>query len=193
MAVAFSGKLQQTHVSSSNETIRISSNPMSANATSSSSRSRLLSSTSLYNVTDDLGYTDQCVGPTPPPGLIFPIETVVQEIYQVDGPGTESGLFPSGEFLVQGTITATAATTAYTTWTRQQRPQLNPHDDQRPCCGMCTVYVSLVDVYYWPVSGANTACLGSTALAITNDIKSSSVTQGHNDTAITAVGPDGFT
>ena len=58
---------------------------------------------------------------------------------------------------------------------------------------MCTVYVSLVDVYYWPISGANTACLGSTAVAITGEAQSSPISKGHNDTAVTAVGPDGFT
>ena len=199
MAVELSGKLLQTNGSFSNETIRMSSNPMSANATSSSSRSRLLSSISLYNVTDDMGYTEQCVGPTPPPGLSFPIETVVQKIFEVDGPTTETlvlscawaSRFSRSCFWT--TSIYTAPETSYSTWTRQQKPQLNPYDDHRPCCGMCTVYVSLVDVYYWPVSGANTACLGSTALAITNEIRSSSFTQGHNDTAVTAVGPDGFT
>ena len=72
-------------------------------------------------------------------------------------------------------------------------PQLNPYDPDRPCCGICMVYVSLVDVYYWPVSGANTACLGSTALAIKNELQLSALTQAHNDTVVTTVGPDGFT
>ena len=194
MAVEFSGKLLKTNDSSSNETIR-----MSSNATFSSSRSRLSSSISFYNVTDDTGYTEQCVGPTPPPGLTFPIETVVQKLFEVGGPTTESLFLSCGlasrfsRSCFWTTSIFTAPATSYSTWTRQQKPQLNPYDDHRPCCGMCTVYVSLVDVYYWPVSGANTACLGSTASAIMNDIKSSSVTQGHNDTVITAVGPDGFT
>ena len=199
MAVEFAGKLLQTNNSSSNETMRMSSNRMSANATSSLSRSKLLSSISLYNVTDDMGYTEQCVGPTPPPGLTFPIETVVQKVFEVDGPTTETLVLScawASRFSRSCFVTTSiysAAATSYSTWTRQQRPQLNPYDDHRPCCGMCTVYVSLVDVYYWPVSGANTACLGSSALPVTNEIKSSSVTQGQNNTAVTAVGPDGFT
>ena len=188
LAVEFSGKLLQTNYSSSNKTIR-----MSSNATSSSTNSRLLSSVSFYTVPDDVGLPEQCVGPTPPPGLTFPIETVVEKLLAADGPTTEMVFISRSSSWFWTTLTFTAPVTSYTTWTRQQRPQLNAYDPYRPCCGMCTVYISLVDVYYWPVSGANTACLGSTAVAITNETQLSTVTQGHNGTAITAVGPDGFT
>ena len=165
---------------------------MSSNATSSS-RSRLYRSISYYTQPGDDGGPESCVGPTPPPGLTFPIETVVEKIFEVDGPTTKLVRSCDSKTCLYTTSTYTAAATSYSTWTRQQKPQLNPYDFQRPCCGMCTVYVSLVDVYYWPISGANTACLGSTAVAITGEAQSSTISKGHNDTAVTAVGPDGFT
>ena len=165
---------------------------MSPNATTSSSASRLMSSTSFYNATNDVGEIVQCVGPTPPPGLTFPIETVVEKLFEVDGPTTESVFVGDRTHWSWSTVIYTAGTTSYSTWTRQQTPQLNPYDPDRPCCEECTVYVSLVDVYYWPVSGANTACLGSTALAIRDGPQLSSLAP-YNDTAITTVAPDGFT
>ena len=152
-----------------------------------------MSSISFYPVTDDIGDIEQCVGPTPPPGLTFPIETVVEKLFEVDGPTTETLFLSGASSWYWTTTTYTTATTSYSTWTRQLTPQLNPYDPDRPCCGSCMVYVSLVDVYYWPVSGANTACLGSTALAIRNGPQFSTLTHGHNDTAVTTVGPDGFT
>ena len=187
-ALESTGKFLQTNGSSSDNTIR-----MSSNATSSSSHSRLMSNNSLYSAIDDVGDTVQCVGPTPPPGLTFPIETVVQKLFEVDGPTTELVFLSRASSWYWTTMTYTAAATSYTTWTRQQVPQLNPYDPDRPCCGMCTVYVSLVDVHYWPIPGANTACLGSTAEAIRDGPQLSTLTQGHNDTAMTTVGPDGFT
>ena len=152
-----------------------------------------MSSISFYPATDEVGDIIQCVGPTPPPGLTFPIETVVEKLFEVDGPTTKSVFVGDRTHLSWSTMIYTAGTTSYSTWTRQQIPQLNPYDSDRPCCGMCTVYVSLVDVYYWPVPGANTACLGSTALAIRDGPQLSTFTQSYNDTAMTTVGPDGFT
>lgn len=184
MAVEFPGNLLQTTNSFSNKTIQMSSN--------ATSRSRLSSSVSLYTVLDDMGIAHQCVGPTPPPGLTFPIETVVEKLFEADGPTTEMVFISASSSWLWTTLTFTAPATSYSTWTRQQRPELNLHDPYRPCCGMCVVYVSLVDVYYWPVSGANSACLGNTAVAIINETSSSTVAQGHNDTVITAVGPNGF-
>ncbi len=187
-AAGFPGKLLQTNGSFSNKTIH-----MSSNETSSLYPSRLMSSISLYPALDDVGDSIQCAGPTPPPGLTFPIETVVEKLLEVDGPTTEVVFLNRASSWFWKTLSYTTPTTLYSTWTRQQRPQLNPYDPERPCCGMCTVYVSLVDVYYWPVPGANTACLGSTAVVITDKTQSSTLTRGHNDTAMTTVGPDGFT
>ena len=187
-AAGSAGKLLQSNNSSSNRTIR-----MASIATVSSSRSRLMSSSSLYSVIGDDGDMEQCVGPTPPPGLTFPIETVVEKLFEVDRPTTKRVFVGDGTSWYWSTLIYTAAATSYSTWTRQQMPQLNPYDADRPCCGMCTVYVSLVDVYYWPVPGANTACLGSTAVATRDETQYSILTQGRNETATTTVGPDGFT
>ena len=187
-AARSTGKLLQTNASSSNKTIR-----MSSNETSSSYSSKLMSSVSLYSVLDDVGDTIQCAGPTPPPGLTFPIETVVEKLFEADGPTTEMLFLNGASSWFWTTLTFTTPTTSYSTWTRQQTPQLNPYDPDRPCCGMCTVYVSLVDVYYWPVPGANTACLGSTGAATTDQTQSLTLIRGRNDTAMTTVGPDGFT
>ena len=188
MVVGSTGKFLQINGSSWHNTIR-----MSSNVTSSSSRSRFMSSNSSYSATDDVGNGMQCYGPKPPSGLTFPIETVVEKLFEADGPTTEMLFLSGASSWYWTTTTFTAAMTAYSTWTRQQIPQTNPYDPDSPCCGMCTVYVSLVDVYYWPVSGANTACLGSTALAIRDGPQLSSLAQGHNDTVVTAFGPDGFT
>lgn len=147
MAVEVSGKLLQTNEFSSTETIRMSLDRMSANATSLSSQSRLLSSVSLYYVTDDMGYSERCVGPTPPPGLAFPIMTVVEKLVEADGPTTEMVFVSRSSYRPWITSTFTAPATSYSTWTTQMKHQLNQSDDYRPCCGMCTVYVSLVDVY----------------------------------------------
>lgn len=188
-AVGSTGKLLQTDGSSSNKTVR-----MSSNATASSSRSRLMSSISLYSAIDNSGGAMiQCIGPTPPPGLIYPIVTVVEKLFEVDGPTTESVVVGDATSWSWSTMIYTAAATSYSTWTVQQMPQLEPDIFPGPCCGMCMVYVSLVDVYYWPVPGANTAYLGSTAVAIRDGPQLSTLTQGHNDTAMTTVGPDGFT
>ena len=166
-----------------------STSPHPSNATSSSNAT-------TYYGSDDLGDLVPCVGPTPPPGLTFPIETVVEKLFEIDGPTTEAVLEPgvSGSWFWT-TSTYTAATTGYTTWTRQQVPQLNPYlGDSRPCCGMCTVYFSLVDVWYWPVPGADTACLDNVTMS--DSVATSSlavVPPSYSDTISTVVGPDGFT
>lgn len=59
--------------------------------------------------------------------------------------------------------------------------------------GMCTVYFSLVDVLYWPVPGANTACLDNATSLDSVPISSPALVSSRNDTVSTTVGPDGFT
>ena len=108
-----------------------------------------------------------CVGPTPPSGITFPIETYVKAV-SVDG-----------------------ATTVYSTATRQQIPQLDPYNGDRKCCGVCTVYFSTVDVLYWPLVGANTACLDSDNSA--GKPASLATIPPTNNSVSTTVGPDGFT
>ena len=158
------------------------SNTMSGNATT-------------YYGSDDLGELVPCAGPTPPPGLTFPIETVVEKLSDIKGPTTEAVLNTDvSNSWFWTTSTYTAATTVYTTWTRQQVPQLNPYmGDSRPCCGMCTVYFSLVDVWYWPVPGANTACLENATTSNLGATSSPVAAYRPNDTISTAVGLDGFT
>ena len=148
-----------------------------------------------YYGSNDLGELVPCAGPTPPPGLTFPIETVVEKLSDIKGPTTEAVLNTDvSNSWFWTTSTYTAATTVYTTWTRQQVPQLNPYlGDSRPCCGMCTVYFSLVDVWYWPVPGANTACLENATTSNLGATSSPAVASPPNDTISTAVGPDGFT
>lgn len=162
-------------------TSRFPSNTTSGNATT-------------YYGSDDLGDLVPCAGPTPPPGLTFPIETVVEKLSAIDGPTTKAVLntdTPKSWFWI--TSTYTAATTVYTTWTRQQVPQLNPYlGNSRPCCGMCTVYFSLVDVLYWPVPGANTACLDNATTLGSGAVQSPAVVFPHNLSASTTAGPDGF-
>ena len=151
----------------------------------------------LQSGTNDLGEFVPCVGPTPPPNLTFPIETVVQKIFEADGPTTEAIFKYDSKSGFWTTSTCTAATTVYSTWTRQQVPQLNPYmGDSRPCCGMCTVYVSLVDLYYWPVQGASTACVDGTGRRVAGPASSStfpSLPSNHNNTISTTVGSDGYT
>ena len=175
-----------------------SSSPNATHRASSSTRfstplSQHAQNSTLYSGLDDLGDLVPCVGPTPPPNLTFPIETVVEKVFEVDGPTTKAVLnSPDSGSWYWATSTYTAATTSYSTWTRQQVPQLNPYlGDKRPCCGMCSVYISLVDVFYWPVSGANTACLSSISPITTQEPQIS--TSGGNNSMSIAVGPDGFT
>ena len=108
-----------------------------------------------------------CVGPTPPPGLTFPIETYVEKV-SVHG-----------------------STTVYSTATRQQMPQLDPYNQDRKCCGVCTVYFSTVDVLYWPLAGANTACLDKGNSA--GKPSSLATIPPTNNSVSTTVGSDGFT
>ena len=153
------------------------------------------SNATTYYGSDDLGDLVPCAGPTPPPGLTFPFETVVEKLSAIDGPTTEAVLNTDiSNSWFWTTSTYTAATTVYTTWTRQQVPQLNPYlGNSAPCCGMCTVYFSLVDVWYWPVPGANTACLINSTSSDSVAISSPAVVSSRNDTISTTVGPDGFT
>lgn len=153
------------------------------------------SNATTYYGSNDLGELVPCAGPTPPPGLSFPIETVVEKLSDIHGPTTKAVLNTdtSGSW-IWTTSTYTAATTVYTTWTRQQTPQLNPYlGNSRPCCGMCTVYFSLVDIFYWPVPGANTACLDNTTTYDSSPVSSSAVLHPRNETVSTAVDSDGFT
>ena len=96
-----------------------------------------------YYGSADLGNLVPCAGPTPPPGLTFPIETVVEKLSAIDGPTTKAVLntdTPNSWFWV--TSTYTAATTVYTTWTRQQVPQLNPYLGDRYvdiCSQVCLI------------------------------------------------------
>ena len=171
------------------------SRPFSSISPHPSNRTSGDNATTYYG-SNDLGDLVPCVGPTPPPGLSFPIETVVEKLSEIDGPTTKAVLEPdvSGSFFWT-TATYTAATTEYTTWTRQQVPQLNPYlGDRRPCCGMCTVYFSLVDVWYWPVTGADTSCLDN--VTISEAVATSPlavVPPSYRDTISTVVGSDGFT
>jgi len=68
--------------------------PIRAQVTNSTSGSLASNPTSgalaTHNGTDAVGDILQCVGPTPPPGLSFPIETVVEKLTSVDGPTTAS-------------------------------------------------------------------------------------------------------
>ena len=152
-------------------------------------------STATYYGSNDLGDLVPCIGPTPPPGLTFPIETVVSNVFHFSGPTTVT----SYEFIHDGsfrptTRTYSEATTSFTTYTRQRVPQLNPYmGNQRPCCGMCTVYFSLIDLFYWPEPGANTACLAAKATAGSSSISSPAELLPSNYTFTTAVDPDGFT
>lgn len=145
-----------------------------------------------HNGTDAVGDVLQCVGTTPTPGLSFPIETVVEKLTSVDGPTTASYMFDNAHGIyTHVAFTATGATTLYTTFTRQQIPQYNPHQYPIQCCGQCTVYFSMVDVMYWPVAGANTACLNSAASG--GVVSSPATVRPSNNSISTTVGPDGFT
>jgi len=170
--------------------------PIRAQVTNSTSGSLASDPTSgalaTHNGTDAVGDILQCVGPTPPPGLSFPIETVVEKLTSVDGPTTASYIFNDAHGHVSNiAFTATGATTLYTTFTRQQIPQYDPHQYPIQCCGQCTVYFSMVDVLYWPVPDANTACLNTGTNA---GVKSALATvPASNNSISTTVGPDGFT
>ena len=195
-------RLLSTGVSVVNESSQVTqllssdalSSPLRSSITAASTNTTSGNATTYYG-SNDLGELVPCAGPTPPPGLSFPIETVVEKLSAIDGPTTKAvfntDISHSGFWT---TSTYTAATTVYTTWTRQQVPQLNPYaGDSRPCCGMCTVYFSLVDLWYWPVPGANTACLDNATTSDSSTISSPAVVYHPNNTVSTAVGPDGFT
>ena len=57
---------------------------------------------------------------------------------------------------------------------------------------MCTVYFSLVDVWYWPVPGADTACLDNVTMSDSVATSSLAVVPPYSDIISTVVGPDGF-
>lgn len=143
-----------------------------------------------HSVTDyAFGYTMACVGPTGPPGLKFPIQTVVQKLTEVSGPTTGSYYFADAHG--KGThipFTATGPTTLSTTFVRELVPQFEPYQHPLKCCGQCTVYFSSVDLLYWPVPGANTACLDEE-----NSNAATATVPPSNNSITTMVGDDGFT
>jgi len=145
-----------------------------------------------HHGTDIMGITHTCVGPTAPPGLSFPIQTVVELLTSVSGPTT--GMYYFADDYGAGTkipFTATGATAVYTTFTRELKPQFDPHEYPIKCCGQCTVYFSMVDVMYWPVPGANTACLNGDSISGMNTALAT--IPPSNNSISTTIGPDGFT
>jgi len=86
----------------------------------------------------------------------------------------------------------TGPPTLWTTYSRADYSQLQPYTDRPSCCGQCTVYFSRVDLRYWPVPGANNACLNS-GIGSNNIASSLATVPPSNNSISTTVGPDGFT
>ena len=182
------GLYSQLNSSSPNVTHRASSSTRFSTPTSQDSQN-----STLYSGLDDLGDYVPCIGPTPPPNFTFPIKTMIQKVLEIDGPTTET-VYTQGSSGTPNPLfsTYTAATTSYITFTTRQTPPLNPYmGDERPCCGACWVDISLVDVFYWPVPGANTACLSSIPPKVTQDPQV--LPPGLNNSISTAIGLNGFT
>jgi len=136
------------------------------------------------------GAIENCVGPTPPTGLSFPTNTWMEVLAIASGPITTKYNRERGGGDV--TFTATGPTTLWTTYSWADYPQLQPYTDLPSCCGQCTVYFSRVEVNYWPVPGANTACLNS-GVGSNNLASSLATVPPSNHSVTTTVGPDGFT
>ena len=136
------------------------------------------------------GFTQECFGPTPPTGLSFPTNTWMEVLAIVSGPTTTEYKLGGGDFHVP--FTATGPTTLWTTFKWADSPQLRPYTEHPSCCGQCTVYFSRVQVNYWPVPGANTACLNS-GIGSNNLASSLATVPPSNNSVSTTVGPDGFT
>jgi len=140
-----------------------------------------------------VGATGICVGPTPPTGLSFPANTWMEVLAIASGPTTTKYDLETGEGEhIHIPFTATGPTTLWTTYKWADYPQIQPYTDPPSCCGQCTVYFSRVEVNYWPVPGANTACLNS-AIGSNKIASSLATVPPSNNSVSTTVGPDGFT
>lgn len=150
-------------------------------------------SRATHKATDGVGDIEWCVGPTPSTGLSFPTQTFMEVLAVVTGPTTTEYEFEAGGgAYIHVPFTATGPTTLWTTFSTADYPQLQPYTDRPSCCGQCTVYFSRVDLHYWLVPGANTACLNS-GIGSNNLASSLATVPPSNNTVSTTVGPDGFT
>ncbi len=153
------------------------------------------SGVSTISITVDGLGTRKCVATQSLPTLSFPMETVRHHLITVPGPTI--GSFYEDIAFSWLTTTFIGATSIYTTKTRQKIPQLQSSVALPNCCGQCVLYLPMVDVHYWPVPGAPTACTsGSSILTSKAVLPSTSV--GRRFVSIggnrsTVVGSDGFT
>lgn len=135
-----------------------------------------------------------CTGDLPP-SLSFPVETRVQRLRVVSGPTTDSFVLgPDGHYM---TVTYTGPTTVWTTKQITEAPQLQPHVALPDCCGVCELYIGLVEVFYWPVPGADNMCHNHSMNATMPASLSSDTLQIHMQSlkgpSSYAIGSDGFT
>ncbi len=98
-----------------------------------------------------------CVG-TIPPKFTYPIQTItlrIRESWAYSYYRDQYGELTDSSSLVPSRLT---------TYTTEKVPGWNgygvgPQEPDKWCCGTCEVYFPLIDVFYWPVAGANTSCV----------------------------------